>query len=165
MGRHRMKVFRDRLLVSEATTSFISMGNLGRKYNISRQRVHQILKRTGTCETRQHIYPSHGYQKKCSVCEKILAFSGKYCTLAEIAREVGYVPSTVCSHIKHLKSKGYLPRWFPLFRSSRLVLALRALRENDFKNIKGVGRQFGFVNLNSTICRLRKLGIPFNYLK
>ena len=55
MGRHQY-VVRNRMLVERAICSPLSLAALGRRYDISRQRVHQILKREGVCEARQHGY-------------------------------------------------------------------------------------------------------------
>jgi DNA-binding Lrp family transcriptional regulator len=167
MGRGRKPAkelsYRDKKIVERYNSTFDTMAQLAKKYRISKQRVHEILKRAerfGFSIERPRLSPRHHRIHQCEVCTKILQLAEKDDLIPR--RQLAQILSIedeVCRwHLNQLKRASYVSKNFATIRSERLVKALQCYK-NDSLSPAAISKKFGYKNFYSILSYQKKKGI------
>jgi hypothetical protein len=139
------------------------MAQLARKYNVSKQRIFQILMKArelGYVVHRPRLLARHHGIHQCEVCNKILQVADKedLITKKQLSQLLS-IDYEICSwHLSQLRGSGFVSKKFATLRSDRLAQALQYYKYNSFPP-SVVGRKFGYRNFYSLLNYQRKKGI------
>ncbi len=144
-----------------------TLEQVGTRFKLSRQRVHQVLVRARKRGVRvaERSSPAAGHWvERCNLCRRLLriAKENPLITSRRLAESVRRPVWTVYWHLKKLRARNLVPKHFGCFRSERLILALQLYNRNRSLTATAVGRQLGYKNLPSVFRELRDRG--FGYL-
>jgi len=167
MGRGRKPAkelsYRDKKIVERYNSTFDTMPRLAKKYGITKQRVHEILKRAkkfGYETNRPKLLPRHHEIHQCKVCSKILQLAEKDDLIPRRQlTQILSIEDEVCHwHLNQLKVSGFISKVFATIRSDRLIKALQCYK-NDSLSPAAVGRKFGYKNFYSILSYQKKKGM------
>jgi DNA-binding Lrp family transcriptional regulator len=155
--------YRDKKIVERYNSALDSMPSLAKKYGISKQRIHEILKRAkrlGYVIKKQNLSKRFHDFHQCEVCKKILTIAQKdeLMTKSQLTQMLN-IEVKICNwHLDRLKGSGFISKKFATIRSDRVVKALRCYKV-DSLSPAAVGRKFGYKNFYSILSYQKKKGI------
>lgn len=138
---------------------------IGEKFDISRQRVHQIIlkaKKLGIHLRDRRLVYGHNIAR-CRVCKILIEISGQspFFTAKELASIIDVKHYAVLKHLKELRKRGLIPKNIYRLRSKRLMEVIKEYKRNPKQSISQLGRKFGYKNLSAIFLDLRKKGFSF----
>jgi len=144
-----------------------TMQEIGRRVGLTRQRVHQILKKAKARGVKivERQPPREGHWvERCAVCHRILRMQDEepLTTRRQIGERLGVPIWIVHWHLNKLKGRGLLKPHFGYFRSQRLIEAIKLYNSNPTLSAWKLGRTLGYKNLPGIFAELQKRG--FGYL-
>jgi DNA-binding Lrp family transcriptional regulator len=144
-----------------------TLQEIGKEVGLTRQRVHQILKKAEALGIRlaQRRTPPEGHWiERCEVCKRILQLQEEepLLTRRQIGERLGVPNWIVHWHINKLKARGRLKPHFGYFRSERLIQAIKLYSSDPSLSSWKLGQQLGYRNLPGIFAELTKRG--FGYL-
>jgi DNA-binding Lrp family transcriptional regulator len=155
--------YRDKKIVERYNSTSDTMPFLAKKYGISKQRIHEILKGAKTLGyviKKQNLSKRYHDFHQCEVCKKILKIAQKdeLMTKSQLTQMLN-IEVEVCNwHLNQLKGSGFISKMFATIRSDRLVKALRCYKY-DSLSPAAIGRKFGYKNFYSILSYQKKKGI------
>ena len=155
--------FRDKKIVERYNSTVDTMPRLAKKYGITKQRVHEILKRAknfGYTINRPKLTIRHHQTDQCEICKRIFEITKKdeLVTKRQLAQMLD-IEYQVCNwHLNRLKGSGFVSKKFASIRSEKLAKALQYYRYHSLST-KEVGRKFGYKNFYSILNYQKKKGI------
>jgi DNA-binding Lrp family transcriptional regulator len=155
--------YRDKKIVERYNSALDTMPSLAKKYSISKQRIHEILKRAkrlGYVINKQNLSKRYHDIHQCEICKKILKIAQKdeLMTKSELTQILN-IDIEICNwHLDRLKGSGFISKKFATIRSDRLVKALRCYKY-DFLSPATIGKKFGYKNFYSILSYQNKKGI------
>ncbi len=143
-----------------------TLEEIGRKFGLTRQRVHQILKEArekGLEVARRKPTLGH-WIERCSICQQMrkLAARQPLMTTRNIARTLGIPTWKVYWHLNKLRARDLVPPHFGHFRSERIIEAIKLYNRNPSLSAWKLGQKLGYKNLPALFRELRRRG--FGYL-
>jgi DNA-binding Lrp family transcriptional regulator/DNA-binding CsgD family transcriptional regulator len=155
--------YRDKKIINRLNSSFDTMSQLAKKYEISKQRVYQILLRAkdlGYVINRPRLLARYHEIHRCEICSRILQVSESDALITK--RQLSHmlnIDRQVCSwHLNQLKVSGFISKKFATMRSDRLAKALQYYKSSSLSP-SAVGRRFGYKNFYSLLSYQKKRGI------
>ncbi len=158
---------RDRLMVDlysakEAPT----LDQIGVKFGLSRQRVHQILaglrKRGVKLVDRSKPVMGH-WVERCEICRQLVETAHR--TPLITTRRLGVVLNvrtwTLYWHLQKLRARNLVPRHFGRLRSERLIRAIDLYNRDPNLSAMSLGRLVGYKNLPGAFQDLRRRGYGY----
>jgi len=131
---------------------------LGERYRMSRQAVHDFLKRHGI---KRPVKPRGHQVGECSLCQKLIQISKKhhseFISIHTIAKETGESWVKCFNHLRTLRDERLVSERFGRLRSKNAEKAY-AIYFSERLPINTIGRRVGIKNFNSIIGQHRRLG-------
>jgi len=143
-----------------------TLEQIGRAFGLTRQRVHQILKKAkalGVKLVERKTPPEGHWIERCQLCKRILQLQEEepLLTRRQIAARLSAPIWVVHWHLNRLKARGLVERHFGYFRSERLVQAIKLYNSNPEVSAWKLGRMLGYKNLPGIFCELEKRGLGY----
>lgn len=144
-----------------------TLEEIGKQVGLTRQRVHQILKKAqalGVKLVQRRTPPEGHWVERCNVCKGILRLQEEepLMTRRQVGQRLGAPIWVVHWHLNKLKARGLLKPHFGYFRSERLIQAIKLYNSDPTISAWKLGQQLGYRNLPGIFAELTKRG--FGYL-
>jgi hypothetical protein len=148
----------ERDLVKDLKKTVLSLKELGGKYGVSRQVVHNFSKRHGI----KRPVKSKGHQtQECRLCQRLIQISKKphseFISILTIMRITGESRAKNLQHLRMLKARGLVSQRLGRLRSKRVEKAY-AIYLTKRLPISTIGQKVGLTNLYAVIKHHRKWG-------
>ncbi len=145
-------------LVKDLKKTALSLKELGEKYGVSRQVVHNFSRRHGI---KRPVKPKGHQIEKCLLCQKLIQISKKthseFISVSTIIRLTGESRVRNVSHLRLLRNKGLVSQKFGRLRSKRAEKAYAIYFTGRFP-IRTIGQKVGLKNFCSIIRQHREWG-------
>lgn len=139
------------------------MPELAKQHGITKQRIHQILRRAqrlGYAMNRPKLSVRFHRIHQCETCIKIVQTAEKVelVTKRQLAQMLN-IEYEVCDwHLSQLKRAGHLSKTFATLRSDNIIKAL-CFYKNSPLSANAVGSRFGYKNFSSILNYQKQKGI------
>jgi DNA-binding Lrp family transcriptional regulator len=155
--------YRDKKIVERYNSTGDTMPRLARKYGVTKQRIHEILKRAknfGFTINKPKLTIRHHQIDQCEICKNILEIAARdeLITKRTLAQMLNIEFQICTRHLNRLRKLGFVTRQFASMRSEKLAKALHYYRYHSLSK-KEIGRKFGYKNFYSILNYQKKKGI------